>query len=187
MSLILATSSAHKAEEIAHVLERPLTRHALDLPEVQAIDVQQVIEAKVKAAYATVQQPVLVEDTGLLIHSWQGLPGALIRWFLETVGNDGICTMLAQFADRSATAITCIGYFDGTHYQTFLGETTGQIAAQPRGTSGFGWDPIFVPDGYHKTFAELKETEIVAVSMRRKATLALKQFLDMQEELRHTL
>lgn len=183
MPLVLATSSAHKAQTIAQVLERPLAHRAIDLPEVQTIHVQQVVEAKVRAAYLEVQEPVLVEDTGLFIHSWQGLPGALIRWFLETVGNGGICTMLEKFPDRGATAVTCIGYFDGTQYHTFLGETTGHIAPQPRGERGFGWDPIFIPNGYNQTFAELTETELAAVSMRRKAVLALKRFLDTEESV----
>lgn len=181
MSLILATSSAHKAREIALVLERPLTHLAVDLPELQTIHPQDVIEAKVRAAYAQVQQPVLVEDTGLLIHGWHGLPGALIRWFLETVGTAGICTMIEKFPDRSATAIACIGYFNGKACHTFLGETTGTIAPEPRGTRGFGWDPIFIPDGYNRTFAELSEAEMVAVSMRRKVALALKAYLDAHE------
>ena len=181
MPLILATSSVHKAREISLVLERPIEHVAVDLPELQTLHPQDVIEAKVRAAYAQVQQPVFVEDTGLFIHSWHGLPGALIRWFLETVGIAGICTMLEKFPDRSATAIACIGYFDGTACHTFLGETTGEIAPEPRGTGGFGWDPLFIPAGYTRTFAELTEAEMVAVSMRRKVALALKAYLDVQE------
>lgn len=176
--LTLVTSSAHKAQEIGTVLGRPLHHVAIDLPELQTIDATQVIEAKVKAAYAQLQQPVLVEDTGLIVQSWHGLPGALVRWFLETVGTHGICTMLTGFPDRAATAISCIGYYDGTNFHVFTGETQGRIAEAPRGSGGFGWDPIFIPNGYDQTFAELKETELVAVSMRRKATLALKRFLD---------
>ena len=180
MQLILATSSRHKADQIAALLDRPIQQIALDLPEVQAIAVQQVIEAKAQVAYTQVGQPVLVEDTGLIIHSWHGLPGALIRWFLETVGTEGICTMLVGFADRSATAVTCIGYFDGQQCHTFLGETTGQIVPTPRGDKGFGWDPIFLPDGFDKTFAEVTDDERGMVSMRGKAVRALKAFLAEQ-------
>lgn len=183
MRLILATSNRHKAAEIERVLERPLELVAIDLPEFQTIAVHEVIEEKARAAYAEVGQPVLVEDTGLMIHSWQGLPGALVRWFLETVGNEGICAMLATFADRTATAVTCIGYFDGNQCHTFTGDTTGTIAPSPRGTHGFGWDPIFVPRGQEKSFAELTADELGALSMRRKATLALKAYLDAAEPI----
>jgi non-canonical purine NTP pyrophosphatase (RdgB/HAM1 family) len=180
MELRLATSSQQKAAQIAAMLARPVQQMAIDLPEVQALAVQAVIDAKARAAYAYVGQPVLVEDTGLIIHSWQGLPGALIRWFLETVGNEGICTMLANFPDRSATAVTCIGYFDGQQCHTFVGETQGHIVPAPRGTLGFGWDPIFLPAGSDKTFAEVTTEERGAVSMRAKAVRALKVFLDEQ-------
>ncbi len=180
MELLLATSSRHKAEQIAALLSRPVQQIAIDLPEIQAIAVQDVIEAKARAAYAHVGHPVLVEDTGLMIHSWQGLPGALIRWFLESVGNEGICKMLANFPDRSATVVTCIGYFDGEHCHTFLGETAGQIVEAPRGTLGFGWDAIFMPDGAAQTFGEVTAAARGTISMRGKAARALKAFLDEQ-------
>jgi len=178
MALLLATSSQHKAEQIAAMLDRPVAQIAIDLPEIQAIAVEAVIEAKAQAAYAHVGQPVLVEDTGLMIHSWQGLPGALIRWFMESVGNEGLCKMLANFPDRSATVVTCIGYFDGERCHTFLGETTGQIVDAPRGSHGFGWDPIFMPDGSDQTFAEVTADRRGTISMRGKAVHALKTFLD---------
>lgn len=180
MQLILATSSQHKAEQIGQLLARPIQHLAIDLPEVQAIAVEAVIEAKARAAYAQVGQPVLVEDTGMHIDAWQGLPGALIRWFLDTVGNEGICTMLANFPVRTATAVTCIGYFDGSACHIFRGETRGAIAAAPRGSHGFGWDPIFIPAGWEQTFAETPIAERAAVSMRYQAVSALKRFLDEQ-------
>ncbi len=180
MQLILATSNQQKAQQISQGLARPVAHIAIDLPEVQAIDVEEVIEAKARAAYQQVGQPVLVEDTGLHIAAWQGLPGALIRWFLETVGNDGICTMLVNFPDRAASAITCIGYFDGVTCHIFRGQTAGTIAPRPRGNHGFGWDPIFIPAGLDQTFAELTTSERLSVSMRGQAIAALRQFLDEQ-------
>ncbi|HRW04322.1 MAG TPA: non-canonical purine NTP pyrophosphatase [Caldilineaceae bacterium] len=182
MELILATSSAQKAAQITALLGRPVQQQAIDLPEVQAIAVADVIEAKARVAYATVGRPVLVEDTGLMIHAWNGLPGALIRWFLESVGNEGICTMLANFPDRSATATTCIGFFDGEQCHTFVGETHGEIAPAPRGDQGFGWDAIFLPAGSTKTFGEIATTERTAISMRGKAVQALKAFLENHEQ-----
>ena len=180
MELLLATSSRHKSAQIAALLSRPIQQITIDLPEVQAIAVQEVIEAKARAAYVHVGRPVLVEDTGLMIHSWHGLPGALIRWFLESDGNEGICKMLANFPDRSATVVTCIGYFDGEQCHTFLGETTGQIVEAPRGELGFGWDAIFMPDGSDKTFGEVTADVRGTISMRGKAVRALKAFLDEQ-------
>jgi len=177
MEILLATSNSHKARSIQALLARPVAHIAIDLPEIQAVVVTEVIEAKARAAYALIGKPVLVEDTGLAIHAWQGLPGALIRWFLDSVGNDGICTMLQGYADVAATAETWIGFFDGTEFYAFSGVTEGQIARQPRGANGFGWDPIFIPNGWTKTFAELTPAEHEPLSMRTVAVLKLRTFL----------
>lgn len=177
MELLLATSNLHKAQSIQVLLGRPVDHVALDIPEIQAVAVAEVIEAKARAAYDLVGKPVLVEDTSLAIHAWQGLPGALIRWFLETVGNEGICTMLQGYAETAATAETALGFYDGATFHAFSGKVEGQIARQPRGNNGFGWDPIFIPNGWDKTFAEMEPEESTTVSMRSIAVLQLRNFL----------
>ncbi|MFN8494372.1 MAG: non-canonical purine NTP pyrophosphatase [Caldilineaceae bacterium] len=178
MELLLATGNQHKAQQIQAVLGRSVQPIKLELPEVQAIDVHAVIEQKAKEAYRQLGKPVLVEDTSLAIHAWNGLPGALIRWFLETVGNEGICEMLAAFEHLEATAETCIGYFDGDAFRAFSGAVEGRIARSPHGSGGFGWDPIFIPNGWDKTFAEMTQEEGNTVSMRKVAILKLQAFLD---------
>jgi XTP/dITP diphosphohydrolase len=129
-------------------------------------------------AYRLVGKPVLVEDTSLSLHAWNGLPGALIRWFVETVGNEGICKMLAGYEQLDATAETCLGYYDGTAFLSFSGLVEGQITRCPRGTGGFGWDAIFVPNNWSKTFAEMTADEGASVSMRTAAVLKLRAYLD---------
>jgi non-canonical purine NTP pyrophosphatase (RdgB/HAM1 family) len=104
----------------------------------------------------------------------------LIRWFLETVGTEGICKMLEGYEQLEATAETCLGYFDGDAFVSFSGVVEGQIARQPRGDFGFGWDSIFIPNGWDKTFAEMTPEEGAAVSMRRAAALKLRAYLDRQ-------
>lgn len=180
MELLLATSNPHKARAIQALLGRPVAHITLDIPEIQAVDVTEVIEAKARVAYDLVGKPILVEDTSLAIHAWRGLPGALIRWFLDTVGNEGICTMLQGYEELAATAETCLGFYDGAAFYAFSGKVDGQIARQPRGNSGFGWDAIFIPQGHEKTFAEMEPEESAAVSMRRIAVLQLRNFFDTQ-------
>ncbi|MEZ4866365.1 MAG: non-canonical purine NTP pyrophosphatase [Caldilineaceae bacterium] len=180
--LLFVTSNANKVAKIQAVLGRPLQQIDLDLPEVQAVDVKEVIEQKAREAYRQVGKPVLVEDTGLAFDAWNGLPGALIRWFLKTVGNASICTMLDGFADRRAVAETCIGFYDGVNFVAFSGYAPGVITTSPRGEQGFGWDPIFQPDGSTKTFAELAPDEKRAVDMRRDAALQLRAYLATREE-----
>lgn len=176
--VILATGNVNKAREIEAILGCPVSQLRIDLAEIQAIAVEEVIGGKARAAYAAAGRPVLVEDTGLYLHAWNGLPGALIRWFLDTVDNEGICRMLDGFNDRSATARTCLGLFDGEEARLFCGEITGSIALHPRGERGFGWDKIFIPAGWERTFGEGSAAEKDAISMRKRAVEALRAWLE---------
>lgn len=182
MDLLLATGNTNKAKAIQSILGRPVHIIDLDLPEIQAINVHEVIEQKARSAFELIGKPVLVEDTSLSVHSWNNLPGALIKWFLDSVGNEGICQMLESYDQLEATAETSIGYFDGKQFFSFSGKMEGHISSQPRGKNGFGWDPIFVPNGWGKTLAEMSDSERDEfASMRTKAVLKLKDFLTDQE------
>lgn len=166
----LVTQSEGKLMEFERILNRKLELCWLDLPEIQAIDVEEVVTHKVKQAYEAWGKPVMIEDTGLCIDAWNGLPGALIKWFVNTVGGDGICHMMSEFSDRRALAKTVIATYDGqTTPRLFVGEVEGSIALAPAGTGGFGWDAIFIPTGVKKTFAEMSPKEKDAYSMRRQA------------------
>lgn len=178
MDILIATSNPNKAKIIQYFLARPTKHVNIDLTEIQAIDVKAVIEHKAREAFLAIGKPVLVEDTGLALQAWNGLPGALIRWFLDTVGTHGICKMLETYDNLDATAETCLGYFDGTDFQSFSGAVQGQIARTPRGTDGFGWDAIFIPNGWDKTFAEMTPDEGTLVSMRKLALMKLHAYLD---------
>ena len=177
MELFIVTSNSHKYRKIESALELPLQRIDLDLPEIQATSVAEVVEHKVKEAYRQVGQPVLVEDTGLTFAAWNGLPGALIRWFLNSVGNEGMCRMLDSFANRQAMAESWLGYYDGIDFAAFSGVVSGSIPHSPRGTYGFGWDPIFQPDWSEKTFAEMKADEPLLIDMRRDAAQLMRTYL----------
>ena len=159
MEALFVTSNHNKAREAAEILGIELRSIALDLPELQDLDVAQVAAVKAAAAreaLANPDSPILVEDSGLAVEAWNGLPGALTKWFLASVGNEGILRMLSSEEDRSARAVcaVAIAFADGST-RVFLGEVGGSIASEPRGSVGFGWDPIFVPEGYSETYAEL--------------------------------
>lgn len=177
MKLSIVTSNPNKVAQMEIHLGQPLQQIDIDLPEIQAVQVRDVIEGKAWAAYGQVGHPVLVEDTGLYINAWNGLPGALIRWFLQSVDTAGICRMLAEFEDLSAHAETCIGFCDGKEFHVFSGAVEGSIARSPRGEHGFGWDPIFIPAGSARTFAEVPPGEKMGMDMRQIAALGLKGYL----------
>ena len=166
---LFVSSNAGKVREVAAILGFALERLEADVPEIQALDVSEVVREKAMAAFALAGRPVLVEDTGLYITALEGLPGALVKWFLATVGPAGICEMLPVDAPRTAIARTAVALHDGSNVTVLTGEVTGQIVASPRGSQGFGWDPIFLPDGASGTFAELSLEEKNRFSMRRAA------------------
>ncbi len=164
--IALITGNAGKVAEISRLLGVEVYGQKVPLPEVQATDVREVARAKAQAAYDQLKQPVLVDDTGLYIHAWGELPGALIAWFLDNVGCEGVLKMLEGWDDRSAHVVTALGYCDEHGVQVFDGELNGSIASEIRGENGFGYDPIFVPEGGDQTFAELTHEQKDSISMR---------------------
>jgi non-canonical purine NTP pyrophosphatase (RdgB/HAM1 family) len=145
------------------------------LEEIQAIELDPVVRHKARQAFALLGRPVFVEDTGLTFAAWNGLPGALIKWFLKSLGPEGICRLLQSETNRAATATTVFAYCDGMAEQVFSGIVQGSIPTTPRGASGFGWDALFQPQGSGRTFAEMAPEEKDRFSMRR---LALEQLRD---------
>ena len=172
LPLVFVTSRAEKAAEAAR-LGFSIERLDVDLPEPQALDPSEIVDAKARSAYALLERPVLVEDSGLAIRAWGGFPGALVRWLEKSAGVAAMAKMLDGFADRSATAVCAIAYCDGGEVVSARGEVSGSIAPTPRGSQGFGWDVIFVPDGATRTFAEMAPAEKDRVSHRRRAWDAL--------------
>ena len=175
--LLFVSGNAGKVREVEAIVGTPVERLELDLPEIQALDVEEVARQKALTAFARARRPVVVDDTGLYIEALGGLPGALARWFLATIGTGGICGLIPRDADRTARGRTAVAYCDGDGVEVFAGETRGVIVPAPVGVGGFGWDPIFRPDGASGTFAEMGMTEKMAHSMRRRAVERLRDRL----------
>jgi XTP/dITP diphosphohydrolase len=127
-------------------------------------------------------EPVLVDDTGLSIEAWNGLPGALVTWFLGTVGPHGILSMASGLTDRRATVTTALGYATETGVRVFTGTVSGTLAMEPRGAFGFGYDSIFIPgnDGGHRTYAEMTSEEKNRLSHRRRAVEDMRRSLGLE-------
>ena len=172
LPLVFVTSRAEKAAEAAR-LGVDVEALDVDLPEPQALDPSEIVAAKARSAYALLERPVLVEDSGLAVEAWGGFPGALVKWLEKSAGVAALARMLDGFPNRSATAVCAIAYCDGGEVVSARGEVAGSIAPSPRGSGGFGWDAIFVPDGGSRTFAEMASSEKDRISHRRKAWDAL--------------
>jgi len=157
--LIFVTGNKGKAEHAARLLGVPVTNFKIDLPEIQSLDLQEVVAEKLKTAYSIIKKPCFIEDVSLEFSELKRLPGTFIKFFESELGLEKLCRML-DGKDRSATARCIIGFTDGTKTEFWGGKQTGTIAKSPKGENGFGWDKIFIASGFNnKTNAELSEQE----------------------------
>jgi len=170
------TGNKNKFEEVRSILP-DIEQLDIDLPEIQEIDAKAIIRAKLQEASNHKKGEFIVEDTSLYFECLNGLPDPLIKWFLKSIGNDGLAKVTEKLGNSSAEAKTIIGYAR-SHEEIYFFEGTvkGKIV-HPKGDSNFGWDPIFLPDGYSETFAEISREEKNKLSMRRIAVNQLEEFL----------
>ena len=166
---VFVTGSADKRREAARILGFEPESHALDLPERQSLDLAAILKAKAEAAFAALRRPVLVEDVSFEIAAMNGFPGPLVKWMLAALGAEGLAQAALALGDGEAKAVCALAFYDGESLRTFAGETTGHLVAQARGRNGFGWDPVFQPQGSELTFAELEPSEKDRFSHRGKA------------------
>lgn len=176
--LTFITGNAGKAKYLSDYFHLPVEHKKLDLKEIQSLDLKEVVQDKARRAYEIVKSPVLVEDVSLTFVTLKALPGPLIRWFLDTLGNEGLCGLLAGSHDRNAFAEVQFAIYDGKEVHTFNGSMEGTIAKTPKGEAGFGWDSIFIPKGYDKTWAEMTDDEKHKTSMRKIALEKMIEFLN---------
>jgi XTP/dITP diphosphohydrolase len=175
----LITGNEGKAREYAALLGIEVKAVKEDLIEIQSLDVEKVVRRKAEDAYSKLRGAVLIDDTGLALNAWNGLPGALVAWFLDSVGAQGLLDMAVPIADRTATVTTALGYADADGVRVFTGTLHGVLTTEQRGQGGFGYDSIFAPDGGNLTFAEMTSDQKNAISHRRLAVDALRQGLGL--------
>ncbi|MBF2055009.1 MAG: non-canonical purine NTP pyrophosphatase [Candidatus Sericytochromatia bacterium] len=179
-SLLLITGNAHKLREVQQVLPG-VQGWDLDLPEIQQTDPRRVIEAKLlEAARLSAAPALMVEDTSLYLAALGELPGPLTKWFIQpgSLGLEELVALARRRGQTAARASTWLGLLlrqntnPGLQMFFFEGSVNGQLVP-PRGSQGFGWDPIFVPAGSTLTFAEMDANTKQCYSMRSLALKAL--------------
>lgn len=174
------TGNTKKYQEMKIVFSE-LEQITIDLPEIQELDPKKVIAAKLAEAQKHVPagEEIMIEDTSVYIEELNLLPGPFIKWFLDSLGVEGIWNVVNKLDSKSASAKTIIGYVDSNsniHY--FEGSVEG-IIVEPRG-EGFGWDPLFQPNGSQLCFAEMNIQEKQKYSMRAIAASKLKIFREKE-------
>jgi XTP/dITP diphosphohydrolase len=189
--LLLATHNTHKVQEIRDILlEEKLPYEVVSLHELG--DDEEIDETgttlsenaliKAQTGFERHHVDCFADDTGLEVAALGGRPGVYTARYAGPAcrPEDNIRKLLGELqgvSDRRAAFKTVIALIlDGQEY-TFTGQVDGVITEAPSGASGFGYDPIFRPDGYDRTFAEMSEEEKNKISHRGRATAALVDFL----------
>ncbi|NVE94050.1 RdgB/HAM1 family non-canonical purine NTP pyrophosphatase [Altererythrobacter lutimaris] len=190
-SLVIATHNAGKLKEIAALLEphgmKCLSAGSLGLPEPPETGTTFVENALIKARAAAEASGIvaLADDSGLSADALNGRPGVYTadwaerQWFEGDPGRDwymamgkveGMLQELGPDVDRSAAfhCVLAIAWPDG-EYAVYEGKCAGSLSWPPRGTMGFGYDPVFVPTGSDLTFAEIEPEAKHAISHRADA------------------
>lgn len=171
---VFVTGNRGKIAEARLALGMEIETVEVDLPEIQALDLLEILEEKAEAAWQALRRPLVVEDAGLGLLALNGFPGPLVKWMLLAVGAEGIAKTAQALGDVRAVARCGLLYRDAERTVVADGITTGTLVLPGRGGHGFGWDPVFLPDGETRTFAELTGAEKDAVSHRGKAWREMK-------------
>ena len=187
--LVFATNNAHKLEEIRAILGNSIEILSLadihchaDIPET-ADTLEGNARQKSRYVYEHYGLDCFADDTGLEVESLGGAPGVYSARYADGQGHDSQANMnkllkeMEEKNDRKAQLRTIISLIEKGEERQFEGIVKGQITREKRGESGFGYDPIFQPDGYETTFAELGSDIKNRISHRARAVAALCDYL----------
>ena len=175
--LEVATANRNKLDEFRRLLPGyEVVGKKLNIEEIQSLDPYKVVSHKAIEAYkANDFNPILVEETSLALRGLGGRPGTYIKDFCEEAEmRRMIAESWLKGRDRAALAKVLLAVFDGSEVQIREGNTAGIIAETLRGTNGFGFDDMLIPEGETRTFAEMDSGEKDCHNMRRKALEALR-------------
>ncbi len=195
--LFIASKNAGKIKEIRAILDGAGIElfslvDAPDIPEIEETGTtfEENAFLKANAVYDIVKIPVLADDSGLEVDFLDGAPGIYSARYSGTGANDlkNNEKLLAEleeveFSRRTARFRCVIAMFDGVSGRSFEGTCEGHVISYIKGTNGFGYDPLFMPNGYDQTFAELGEAVKNRISHRGKALNNLREFLLFEQKM----
>ena len=193
MKIFIASKNKGKIKEIKYCLSEMDFEFfsLLDTPDIPDIaetgnTFEENAWLKAEQVYKLTGIPVIADDSGLEVDYLKGEPGIYsARYAGENATDDDNCNkLLSKLSDvagenRKANFRCVIIYYDGVNKHIFEGICNGHIITSKRGENGFGYDPLFIPDGYSLTFAELDAETKNKISHRGKALEKMKEYLNM--------
>ena len=178
--MVFVTGNSGKfreAKEILAAKDIEVLQDRSGYPELQEDDLEPIASYGAKWAAEKLKIPVMVDDSGLFIHSLGGFPGPYSAFVEDNLGNQKVLKLMEDETDRTAMFKSVIGYCEpGCEPVVFTGTVEGTIAHEERGPGGFGYDPIFEYHG--RTFGEIGDVEKNKLSHRRRALDKFFNWLD---------
>ena len=160
--LFFASSNEHKFQEAERILANlgmQINLFKTTLEEIQSNNLNDIAEKKAINAYDLIQKPVIIEDDGLFINTLNGFPGPYSSYVYDTIGNKGIMKLLENSKVRDAKFVSIIAYCDSDcDVKLFESSIPGKISPIIE-KGGWGYDPIFIPDGESKTYANVSDKD----------------------------
>ncbi len=173
--IYFVTGNRGKYEEARELLGE-VEQRKIGYPEIQADTLEEVAVYGIRDVVDRLPGPVMIEDAGLFIDSLRGFPGVYSAYVFDTIGNEGILRLMEERPHRRAVFRSVVAYAEpGMEPILFSGELEGEIALEPRGSGGFGYDPIFRVG--EKTIAEMDLAEKNRISHRGGSIRALREWL----------
>ncbi len=177
MAITFVTGNENKRREVAAILGlADLKTMKVEVPEIQSMNLEEVVRFKVRAAYQALGSPVFVEDVGVEIEAIGGFPGPFIKFWEEQVGYERALVLTEHEKNDRVHLYCTVGYKDATEEFIVVGKVSGRLVPRA-GENGWGFDPYFMPDGGTQTYAEIGPEEKNKISHRVQAFTQLKAML----------
>jgi len=183
--IAFVTTNEGKFREVSAALAEAsvrIVREDRSYPEIQADRLEKVVRFAATILDDQIPGDYLIDDSGLFLDGFGGFPGVYSSYVHKRLGCAGILRLLAEGKSRAATFETVFLLRQGDSHEVFHGECPGTIASSEAGSGGFGFDPIFIPQGASKTFAEMSLAEKNRFSHRARAVAALLAHLRAPKE-----
>jgi XTP/dITP diphosphohydrolase len=183
--IAFVTTNEGKFREVSAMLSDAgvkLVREDRSYPEIQADRLEKVVRFAATVLDDQIRGDYLIDDSGFSVDHLGGFPGVYSSYAYKRLGCAGLLKLMEGVRTRAAVFETVFLLRRGGTHEVFHGECRGTVSDRERGKGGFGFDPIFIPEGGTKTFAEMTLSEKNAVSHRGRAAAALLAYLHSEPE-----
>ena len=183
--LFFASSNENKFQEAERILSNfgmQINFFKTTLEEIQSNNLNDIAEQKAINAYELVKKSVIIEDDGLFIDSLNGFPGPYSSYVYDTIGNKGIMNLLENSEFRDAKFVSIIAYLGGSDGVKLFESSIAEKISSVIEKGGWGYDPIFIPDGESKTYANVSDKDKLshrAASLKKFSSWYLSMLKDI--------